>query len=69
MKESNELCSMMRQPTTSSIEEEKKNQQEQQIQLKVSLYLATLCQSLLEELGQNKTRTIEFDKTDIIDSD
>jgi hypothetical protein len=35
MKEGSEVCSMMRQPT-SSVEEEKKNQQEQQIQLKLS---------------------------------
>jgi hypothetical protein len=35
MKESNGVCSMMRQPT-SSTQEEKKNQQEQQIQLKLS---------------------------------
>ena len=31
--------------------------------MKVSLYLATLCQSLFDELGQNKGR-IEFDKTE-----
>jgi hypothetical protein len=31
--------------------------------MKVSLYLATICQSLFDELGQNKGR-IEFDKTD-----
>jgi hypothetical protein len=41
--------------------------------MKVSLYLATLCKSLFEELGQSKRR-IEFDKTEntlafIIDSD
>lgn len=35
MKEGSEVCSMMRQPT-SSVEEEKKNEQEQQIQLKLS---------------------------------
>jgi hypothetical protein len=43
------------------------------IGMKVSIYLATLFQSLFEELGQNK-RGIEFDKTEntlafIIDSD
>jgi hypothetical protein len=31
--------------------------------MKVSLYLATLCQFLFDELGQNKRR-IEFDKTE-----
>jgi hypothetical protein len=41
--------------------------------MKVSLYLATLCQFLFDELGQNKRR-IEFDKTEntlafTIDSD
>jgi hypothetical protein len=36
MKEGNEVCSMMRQPTSSIEEEKKKNQQEQQIQLKLS---------------------------------
>ena len=34
MKEGSEVCSMMRQPT-SSVEEEKKNEQEQQIKLKL----------------------------------
>jgi hypothetical protein len=43
------------------------------IGMKVSVYLATLFQSLFEELGQNKRR-IEFDKTEntlafTIDSD
>jgi hypothetical protein len=42
--------------------------------MKVSLYLASLCQSLFEELGQNKRGRIEFDKTEntlafTIDSD
>jgi hypothetical protein len=42
--------------------------------MKVSLYLAVLCQSLFDELGQNKRRRIEFDKTEntlafTIDSD
>ena len=36
MKEGSEVCSMMRQPTSSIEEEKKKNQQEQQIQLKLS---------------------------------
>ncbi len=36
MKESNEVHSMMRQPTSSIEEEKKKNQQEKQIQLKLS---------------------------------
>ena len=36
MKEGNEVCSTMLQPTSSLEEEKKKNQQEQQIQLKLS---------------------------------
>ena len=33
--------------------------------MKASLYLASLCQSLFDELGQNKIRRrIEFDKTE-----
>jgi hypothetical protein len=32
--------------------------------MKVSLYLASLYQFLFDELGQNKRRRIEFDKTE-----